>query len=143
MKTFFRRLLRRGYSKDYLLPLFAKANKNAQQHLRCTPEEFKVMQDKKLENLSKDPVVSFFIYNTTPLTQTLRSFNEYGESKSCSPLANAHSTNLQITTTTRSPSTDLPSHTAVHLTSATCFLLENSTKDGGQKSRHLFNQKTF
>jgi hypothetical protein len=48
MKTFFRRLLRRGYSKDYLLPLFAKANKNAQQHLCRTPEEFKVMQDKKL-----------------------------------------------------------------------------------------------
>lgn len=48
MKTFFRRLLRRGYSKDYLLPLFAKANENAQQHLRRTPEEFKAIQDKKL-----------------------------------------------------------------------------------------------
>jgi hypothetical protein len=45
----------------------------------------------RTKNLSKDPVVSFFIYNTTPMTQTLKSFNEYEESKSCSPLANAHS----------------------------------------------------
>jgi hypothetical protein len=53
MKTFFCPLLRRGYSKYYLLPLFAKANENAHD---STSEEFKVMQDK---NLSKDLVVSF------------------------------------------------------------------------------------
>ena len=48
MKTFFRRLLRRGYSKDFLIPLFKKAVENAHKHIRRSPQEFKAMQDRKL-----------------------------------------------------------------------------------------------
>lgn len=48
IKVFFRRLLRRGYTKDYLIPLFEKANENAKQHLRRTKSQLKALEDKKL-----------------------------------------------------------------------------------------------
>ena len=48
MKTFYRRLLRRGYSAETLIPLFCKANENALQHLRRTPEQLKQIEDRKL-----------------------------------------------------------------------------------------------
>ena len=48
IKTFFRRLLRRGYTKTFLIPLFAKATENAKRHFRRTPAEFKSAEDAKL-----------------------------------------------------------------------------------------------
>ena len=48
IKVFFRRLLRRGYSKDYLIPLFTKATENAKKHLRRTAAHLKAMEDAKL-----------------------------------------------------------------------------------------------
>ena len=48
IQVFYRRLLRRGYSKDQLTPLFNKAIVNAHQHFRRTPQELKLLQDRKL-----------------------------------------------------------------------------------------------
>jgi hypothetical protein len=48
IRVFYRRLLRRGYSKDQLTPLFTKAIENACQHFRRTPAELTALQDQKL-----------------------------------------------------------------------------------------------
>ena len=48
IKVFFRRLLRRGYSKEYLIPLFTKATENAKKHLRRTAAQLRAMEDTKL-----------------------------------------------------------------------------------------------
>jgi hypothetical protein len=48
IKTFFRRLLRRGYPKDFLISLFAKATENAHRYLRCTMAQSKAAEDAKL-----------------------------------------------------------------------------------------------
>jgi hypothetical protein len=46
--VFYRRLLRRGYSKEQLTLLFNKAIVNAHQHFRRIPQELKLLQDRKL-----------------------------------------------------------------------------------------------
>ena len=48
IKTLLRRLLRRGYEKEFLIPLFSKANDNAKQHLTRSRDEIKAREDKKL-----------------------------------------------------------------------------------------------
>lgn len=50
IKIFYRCLIRRGYSKDTLIPLFTKATKNAHQHLRRTPQQLCAIQDKKIDS---------------------------------------------------------------------------------------------
>ena len=48
IRVFYRRLLRRGYTKETLIPLFTKAYDNALSHMRRTPAEVKRLNDKKL-----------------------------------------------------------------------------------------------
>jgi hypothetical protein len=48
IRVFYRRLLRRGYSKEQLTPLFNKAIVNTHQHFCRTTQELKLLQDRKL-----------------------------------------------------------------------------------------------